>query len=147
VQPKFWKTMEIRANARKNQENDLSEIRLNSGNLIIILHKNSGKLSTAPHLESISPVRLWILLVNFGGKYFTQWLFCLTVTLNPNITYYLSELFFSFFQHAKMIQNKFQLNSDKSSGSRCQHYHLVSSIYLLNLSPRLFSLRCNALSS
>jgi hypothetical protein len=40
--------MEIRANARKNQENDLSEIRLNSGNLIIILHKNSGKLSTAP---------------------------------------------------------------------------------------------------
>jgi hypothetical protein len=38
--------MEIRANARKNQENDLSEIRLNSG--IIILHKNSGKLSTAP---------------------------------------------------------------------------------------------------
>jgi hypothetical protein len=37
---------------------DLPENRLNSGNFITILHKNSGKLSTAP-LESISPVRLW----------------------------------------------------------------------------------------
>jgi hypothetical protein len=27
---------------------DLSENRLNSGNFIIIIHKNSGKLSTAP---------------------------------------------------------------------------------------------------
>jgi hypothetical protein len=36
---------------------DSSENRLNSGNFITILHKNSGKLSTAP-LESISPVRL-----------------------------------------------------------------------------------------
>jgi hypothetical protein len=52
--------MEIRANARKNQENSgryLSENRLNSGDFITILHKNSGKLSIAP-LESISPVRL-----------------------------------------------------------------------------------------
>jgi hypothetical protein len=35
----------------------LPENRLNSGNFITILHKNSGKLSTAP-LESISPVYL-----------------------------------------------------------------------------------------
>jgi hypothetical protein len=46
---------------------DLSENRLNSGNFITILHKNSGKLSTAP-LESIRPVRLWILLVNGGSS-------------------------------------------------------------------------------
>jgi hypothetical protein len=46
----FWKTMEIWANARKNQENsaDLSENRLNSDNFITILHKNLG----------ISPVHL-----------------------------------------------------------------------------------------
>jgi hypothetical protein len=57
--PKFWNTMEIRANARKNQEisGDKSENKLNSSNFITILHKNSGKLSTAL-LESISPVRL-----------------------------------------------------------------------------------------
>jgi hypothetical protein len=42
---------------------DLSENRLNAGNFITILHKNSGKLSTAP-LESIRPVRPWILLFN-----------------------------------------------------------------------------------
>jgi hypothetical protein len=42
---------------------DLSENRLNSCNCITILHKNSGKLSTAP-MENISPVRIWILLVN-----------------------------------------------------------------------------------
>jgi hypothetical protein len=42
---------------------DLSENRLNSCKCITILHKNSGKLSTAP-MESISPVRIWILLVN-----------------------------------------------------------------------------------
>jgi hypothetical protein len=43
--------MEIRANARKNQENSgrfIRKYRLNSGNEITILHKNSGKLSTAP---------------------------------------------------------------------------------------------------
>jgi hypothetical protein len=58
---KFWKTMEIRENIRKNIIKkiwaDLSENRLNSDNFITILHKNSGNLSTAP-LERISPVRL-----------------------------------------------------------------------------------------
>jgi hypothetical protein len=42
---------------------DLSENRLNACNCITIRHKNSGKLSTAP-MESISPVRLWISLVD-----------------------------------------------------------------------------------
>ena len=55
------------------------------------------------------------------------------LTPNPNIfTCYLSELFSSFFQHAKVIQNKFQLNSNKSSGPVVKTITLnVSSIYLL----------------
>jgi hypothetical protein len=63
--PKFWKTWKFRPMLGKIKRirADLSENRLNSGNFITILHKNSGKLSTAP-LESISPIRLWILLVN-----------------------------------------------------------------------------------
>jgi hypothetical protein len=60
-QKKVWKTIEIRANIMlgkiKKIRADLLENRLNSGNFITILHKNSGKLSTAP-LESIIPVRL-----------------------------------------------------------------------------------------
>jgi hypothetical protein len=60
--------MEIRANARKNQENSDKFIRnrLNSGNVITILHDNSGKFSTAS-LESISPVRLWHRRICRGG--------------------------------------------------------------------------------
>jgi hypothetical protein len=63
--PKFLKAWKFRQTLGKIKRilADLSENRLNSGNFITILHKNSGKLSTAP-LESISPVRLWILLVN-----------------------------------------------------------------------------------
>ena len=58
--PKFWKTMEIIGQMLgkiKKIRADISENRLNSGNFITILHKNSGKRSTAP-LESIIPVRL-----------------------------------------------------------------------------------------
>jgi hypothetical protein len=43
-----------------------------------------------------------------------------------SITIYLSELFSSFFQHAKMIQNKFQLT--------CQDYHPLLVAYIC-LSP------------
>jgi hypothetical protein len=41
---------------------DLSENMLKSGHFITILHKNSGKLSTAPSPENISPVLLCLLM-------------------------------------------------------------------------------------
>jgi hypothetical protein len=44
---KPWKFGQMLGKIKKIQA-DLSENRLNSGNFITILHKNSGKLSTAP---------------------------------------------------------------------------------------------------
>ena len=52
----------------KNIRADLSENRLNSGNFITILHKNSGKLSTAS-LESISPVRLYATYMHWQRQF------------------------------------------------------------------------------
>jgi hypothetical protein len=51
------KILESHGKKTKKIRADISENRLNSGNFITILHKNSGKRSTAP-LESIIPVRL-----------------------------------------------------------------------------------------
>ena len=87
----------------------------------------------------------WYLMFNdfnwsciFGGKYFTPWLFAWHWT--PIFTYYLSELFFSFFQHAKMIQNKFQLNSSKSW--RGPVVNTITLLVYICLSPGFSSLRC-----
>jgi hypothetical protein len=45
----------------------------------------------------------------------------------PIFTCFLSGLFSSFFQHAKIIQNKFQLNSSKSTGVKLSRLSITLS--------------------
>jgi hypothetical protein len=62
--PKFWKTMEIQANARKNQENSgrfIGKYRLNSGNFITILQKIRANFQLPPFPRKASALYSYVL--------------------------------------------------------------------------------------